>query len=294
MAKETSIPWAHSTFNPWRGCAKISAGCAHCYAAVLARRHPGVLGVWGPHGTRVAASESQWAQPRAWDREAARTGVRRRVFCASMADWLEDWRGPMVGAPTMDAVRARLLDLIRETPHLDWLLLTKRPENFASLVCRSLIAAADEQTIAWGLLWLGGEAPANVWVLATVESQKVARARLEALMSIPARVRGLSVEPLLGPVHLAEACPDWATRLHWVIVGGESGRGRTIRTCDVTWVRSVLSQCQATHMACFVKQLGSRPCCDGQPLRLQHPRGEDPAEWPEDLRVREFPSGNRS
>lgn len=171
---ETSIEWARYTFNPWRGCAKIAPECENCYAAQEAKRFPDNRGKWGPNGTRVVAAESMWKKPLQWNREAEAAGVRERVFCASLSDVFEDWRGPMVdvagrrlwvhdcepkpepfryvpmpkGGPdellpserrnyddgmfrplTIAAVRKRLFELIDRTPWLDWLLLTKRPEN---------------------------------------------------------------------------------------------------------------------------------------------------------------------
>src|SRR5688572_29932027 len=110
------------TFNPWRGCAKVSPGCTHCYAETLSKRNPAVLGTWGKDGVRAIGSDAYWRQPLAWNRAAKQAGERRRVFCASLADVFED-RPDLVGP------RHRLVDLIQLTQHLDWLLLTKRPEN---------------------------------------------------------------------------------------------------------------------------------------------------------------------
>jgi protein gp37 len=155
VAENSNIEWTTHTFNPWRGCTKVSAGCKHCYADTLAGRNPAVLGVWGPKGTRVVAAEKQWREPLGWDKKAKAAGERHRVFCASLADVFEDWTGPMVdstgmklhadrrGMPigddgltpgdrdmTMQDVRLRLFDLIDRTPNLDWQLLTKRPQNW--------------------------------------------------------------------------------------------------------------------------------------------------------------------
>lgn len=200
MGKETTISWTHSTFNPWRGCQKVSPGCAHCYAETLSKRNPKVLGVWGPDGTRVVASEAKWREPLAWDKAAREAGERHRVFCASLADVFED-------RPELAAPRSRLLDLIRDTPSLDWLLLTKRPEN--------IIRLWDDVAPT------GMEYPApNVWLGVSVEDQARADERVPQILAIPAAVRFLSCEPLLGSVDLTKYLAT--SLIHWVIVGGES------------------------------------------------------------------------
>ena len=129
MGAESKIEWTDHTFNPWWGCEKVSPGCAHCYADAFAKR----LGhgttrpkLWGPGSERKVASEAMWREPIKWNRSAEKAGKRARVFCASMADVFED-------RPDLLVPRARLFRLVAATPHLDWLLLTKRPENAARL-----------------------------------------------------------------------------------------------------------------------------------------------------------------
>lgn len=305
MGKKTNIAWTDHTFNPWRGCEKVSPGCANCYAEHWSRRNPKVLGVWGPAGTRLIAAESYWQQPLRWNRQAEREGRRRRVFCASMADVFED-------RPELVAPRVRLFHLIHETPNLDWQLLTKRPENIRRFCGGNGIPRS----------WAENTQP-NVWAMTSVEDQETADRRIPELLKVPARVRGLSVEPLLGPVDLRLGQKDDGQRwerhhfIHWVILGGESGPHA--RPCRVEWVRDLVRQCRATGVACFVKQLGacvtSRlpngecwPGGNGLPpghltfsgdgfgnyhvRGLSDPKGGDPAEWPEDLRVREMPEGD--
>jgi protein gp37 len=138
VAEKTRISWTHHTFNPWRGCAKVSPGCAHCYAEAMAARSPAVLGEWGPGAARVVAAEGYWRQPYKWDREACEAGERRRVFCASLADVFE-------GRPDLAAPRERLWGLVRATPYLDWLLLSKRPENLGAMMPHG----------DWPNVWLG-------------------------------------------------------------------------------------------------------------------------------------------
>ncbi len=265
MAAESKIEWTHATFNPWRGCTKISMGCTYCYAETLAKRNPGVLGIWGPKGTRVVASESYWRQPIRWNQEAREAGERRRVFCASLADVFED-------RDELEEPRDRLWSLMFKTPHLDWLLLTKRPEyarewiNYCSL-------------------------PANAWLGVSVEDQQRANERIPELLKIEASVRFLSVEPLLGPVDLT----PWLKSLDWVIIGGESGH--RARPCNLAWIRSIRDQClQAAGASVFIKQLGSVPMDESvhryglTALALRDAKGGDWSEWPEDLRVREYPT----
>jgi len=348
MGEKTSISWCDSTFNPWRGCAKVSPGCAHCYAETLSRRNPSVLGEWGPDGMRVVASEAKWREPEAWDRVAVAMGGRLRVFCASLADVFEDWPGPMVSAKglplwwcrgslasspipsaglpegcrlaTMADVRERLWQLIRDTPHLDWLLLTKRPENWRK--CWPLRPVPGHVSRNEGDGKRRERFP-NVWLGVSVEDQARADERIPRLLETPAAVRFISAEPLLGPVDLTRLIyrGEWlnpldtannmaAPLIDWVIVGGESGPGA--RPCYLPHVQGLVDQCRAAGVACFVKQLGSRPVlphdracyddpgpghgrpgliCDGShPLRLRDPKGGDSAEWPVSLRVREFPT----
>jgi protein gp37 len=233
----------------------------------MSKRNPAVLGVWGPGGTRVIAAEARWREPLQWDRAAAAAGARRRVFCASLADVFED-------RPDLDAPRARLFRLIDATPHLDWLLLTKRPENFPALLPRR----AD-----------GGVAP-NVWLGVSAENQRRAAERIPLLLAAPAAVRFVSAEPLLTPLDLTPYLAG-SRRVDWVILGGESGGGA--RPFDLAWARSLVAQCRAAGVSCFVKQLGRAAVADGAggrlALRLRHAQGGDQGEFPEDLRVREWP-----
>ena len=270
MGKETGIQWAHHTWNPWRGCARVSPGCDHCYAEAMSRRNPAVLGVWGDPadgGTRVMASTATRRAPLAWDAAARAAGERRRVFCGSLMDFFED-------LPQLLAPRAAALATIDLCRALDWLLLTKRPEN----VYRLLDAAGG---------WRLATRP-QVWVGCTVEDNARARARLPVLAAVPAAVRFVSCEPLLEEVDLS----PWlaAGAVDWVIVGGESSQGgATARGFELEWAESLVGQCRAAGVACFVKQLGSRPIAAGLGLRLADRHGGDPAEWPDWLQVRQFP-----
>ena len=206
--KNSKNTWTDHTFNPWVGCTKVSPGCANCYAEAQDRRWRGDKTRWGEGVPRERTSEAYWRQPLRWNAEAAKSGIRPRVFCGSMCDWL-DSEVPIEWL-------ADLMALIHCTPNLDWLLLTKRPENWHKrlldvMKCRGQIRISAE---VWALLqtcvaWEAGRVvPSNVWLGATVENQEMADKRIPALLRIPAKVRFLSCEPLLGVVDLSKSYPD--------------------------------------------------------------------------------------
>lgn len=372
MSENTKIEWADNTFNPWIGCTKVSPGCAHCYAENTTRarvlRSKGQE-TWGKGKPRSRTSAATWRNPLKWNRAADTirrhcTGcgkdfescwyrepttipcpgcgapavhVRARVF-PSLCDWLDD-EVPIEWL-------ADFLKIIHDTSNLDWLLLTKRPENWRSRIEESNRSIArvgcssdSREHSTWQMCsdWLGGKAPANVWIGASAEDQPRADERIPELLKIPAKVRFLSVEPLLGGVSLTKIGHDYEytdalrglhrqfnsdgqcresklPKIDWVIVGGESGPGA--RACNVEWIRSIVRQCKAAGVPCFVKQLGSVVVSNGCTVpgqhwpesrvlspkhefhfqgevlwrhNLIHKKGGDPMEWPEDLRVREFP-----
>jgi len=240
MADNTEISWADATFNPWVGCTKVSPACDHCYAEGWAKRSG--LVEWGNHPRR-RTSAANWRQPLKWNREAEATGVRKRVFCASLADVFDN----QVPAEW----RADLWRLIDETPNLDWLLLTKRPQNAAKMIEASrravLSAGVDSRHVMWP--W------PNVWVGTTVENQEEADRRIPHLLAVPAARRFLSCEPLLGPIDLGPR-----PTLDWVIAGGESGPGA--RPAHPTWFRSLRDQCQTAGVAFHFKQWGEHAPTD--------------------------------
>jgi len=228
MAKDSAIEWTHHTFNPWWGCTKVSPGCKHCYAETWAHR----VGqdVWGIHAARREMSDGYWRQPLAWNAQAERADRRARVFCASMADVFEDRR-------ELDASRRRLWTVIDTTPHLDWLLLTKRPQNVRRLA-------------PWSSRW-----PRNVWLGTTVETQRWVDKRLPHLLSHPAAVHFLSCEPLLGPLDLTPWLTLGARRVAWVIAGGESGH--RARPMNPEWARAIRDQCTSHGVPFHFKQWGN-------------------------------------
>lgn len=263
------------TFNPVIGCCKISAGCQHCYAEALMDKRYG-RAQWGPNTRRVRTSSSNWKKPLQWNANAKATGRRAKVFCASLSDVFEDH-------PDWIQPRADLFNLIEQTPYLDWLLLTKRIEGWEDRLHEVVREASDGGDML-ASQWLDGDAPDNVWLGTSVENQAAADKRIPELITIPAKVRFLSCEPLLGPLNLEDlayeaAGPAWAgynKLVDWIIVGGESGQ--KARPMQLEWARSLKEQCQAAGIAYFMKQLGG----------ISDKR-HDLADFPEDLRIREFP-----
>ena len=246
MGEQTGIEWCDHTFNPWWGCVRVSPACQHCYAETFAKRTGNA--VWGIDAPRRFFGDKHWQEPVKWNMAAAAAGVRRKVFCASMADVFED-------RTDLQEARGRLFRLIDTTPMLDWLLLTKRPENL------SMMLPAD---------WR--ETPRrHVWFGTTAENETYLHARVERLARVPAAVRFLSYEPALGGLptlwmYLGERGYSASARaLHWVIAGGESGPG--FRTPDAAWFRDVRDQCVDTDTPFFFKQWGGlRPKTGGAVL----------------------------
>lgn len=232
------------TFNPWVGCTKISPACDHCYAENWAKR-TGQAALWT--GDRRRTSFNNWHKPLLWNHRAKTAGVRYRVFCASLADVFDNQIDP--------AWRCDLWDLIYETPHLDWLVLTKRPQNIHKML-----------PATWG-----AEGWPNVWIGTTTENQTELDRRMEALAAIPAAVRFVSAEPLLGPLTFST---KHLLALDWIIVGGESGPNH--RAADPAWFRAILEQARTAGVSFFAKQIGGIVKTKMPPI-------------PEDLMVREFP-----
>ena len=253
------------TFNPWAGCTKVSPGCKHCYAETMAKRNPKTLGVWGPAGTRVRTKPAYWRKPLAWDKAAKAAGYRPRVFCASMADVFEE-------RPELAPWRADLMELITLTPNLDWLLLTKRPENIMSMIDQGInglrLSGRYEAASLWDS-WRAGDELQNVWMGTSTENQDQLKARADELAKVPSAVRFLSCEPLLSDLDLTPwaVCPKclgreggcrWchgtAFAIDWVIAGGESGH--KARPMHPQWARTLRDDCKLLGIPFFFKQWG--------------------------------------
>ncbi len=299
MGTQSKIEWTDHTFNPWIGCTKVSPGCANCYAeSLMDTRYHRVK--WGKGNPRARTSVDNWKLPVRWNRDAAYDEInhadeinlgkdlgeyaRPRVFCASLADWLDD-EVPIEWL-------SDLLKLIHDTPNLDWLLLTKRPGSWRDRMCAAmqhvdsmwLSGKSERSDLA---KWIGGWIeccephrgmallPSNVWVGTTVENQEMADKRIPLLLDIPAKIRFLSVEPMLEPVDLEYSCFNGSDSfgtmpgIHWVICGGESGANK--RPFSIEWARDLRDQCGGGRVPFFMKQVDKvRPI-------------------PEDLMVRQFP-----
>ncbi len=266
MAESTKIEWTDHTFNPWTGCTKVTPGCDHCYAESWAKRSGHVK--WGNHD-RKRTTVDYWKAPTIWNRNAERFeavhGRRQRVFCASLADVFDNQAEPQW--------RIDLFQLIRDTPRLDWLLLTKRPSNIAKML------PAD---------WQDGYP--NVWLGTTAEDQSRYDTRWPQLAAVPSVVRFISYEPALGPLSISEhtSAPDW------LIIGGESGAGA--RPMSARWATDAIRECRTLGVAPFFKQWGhyrNNPTAidralDDHALRLVDPHGKGGGLVDGEL-VREFP-----
>jgi len=255
--ENSKIEWCNHTFNPWWGCSRVSPGCDHCYAATLAKRMRAMT--WETDEPRQIASERTWVSPLDWDRKAKEAGKPARVFCGSMMDVFDNH--------TPDGARERLFRIIKNTPDLRWMLLTKRIGNAAKMLPPD---------------WPG--AYPNAGLMATVVNQTEADRDIPKLLAIPAAWHGISAEPLLGGLDLrgilardcikcegtasvparggGQACPRCfangqfqdPVQINLVIVGGESGPGA--RPMHPDWVRSVRDQCKVAQTPFHFKQWG--------------------------------------
>lgn len=299
------IEWTTHTFNPWWGCMKVSEGCKNCYAAALDNRWNGNDPHWGPNSERKPMSEEYWKKLAKWNTAAKLGGRVDKVFVASMADWAES-NETLKHYPSQLMVhdaRLRLFQAIAIYKNLNFLMLTKRIDNVMPII-ESLHAPlfrhdtfedgnkeylADYREAYYLLTnWLNGNPPENVWIGTSVENQDAADERIPELLKIPAKVRFLSCEPLLGPVDLTDIwvnCPDCygsasipvegggvpcgrclnpyqgkVSGIQWLICGGESGHGA--RPMHPDWARSLRDECKRSGISFFFKQWGEYlPAC---------------------------------
>lgn len=218
VSEKTAISWCDSTFNPWIGCTRVSPACDRCYAARDNERHRWVSEWDGPR--RLTKT---WNEPRKWNRKASKTGYRPRVFCASLADVFDN--------QVPDEWRTDLWQLLRDTPNLRWMLLTKRIGNAKKMLPAQFDVAFP-----------------HVGLMATLANQEEWDRDFDKLMGTPAAWHGVSVEPMLGPINIGNARPDW------IITGGESGPG--FRPLDMAWVRDMRDQCARNGVTFHHKQNG--------------------------------------
>lgn len=283
MGEKTAIAWCSHTFNPWWGCYKVSPGCENCYAEKLAGRF-GYGNMWFESKRRFFG-DKYWNKPIAWDNKAFNSGTRKSVFCGSMCDIFDDPTGDYETAIWLNGERERLWKLILDTPNLDWLLLTKRPENIQGLMYHK---------------WLNPEnIPNNIRIGITCENKAMADKRMKTFLDSWQGKNFVSIEPMLSRIKLkqdwidyldgwctetevdqhGDPCPAQApmNKINWVICGCESGPNA--RPCDIDWVRDLRDQCVVAGTPFFLKQLNigrkliREPFLDGRQW-LQFPEGE--------------------
>ena len=229
MGENSKIEWCDHTFNPWIGCQHVSPGCDHCYAEAQNAFRKWNGGTWGPHAPRKRTSEQNWRNPIKWDAKAREFkrehGHRPRVFCASLADVFDN--------QVPSSWRQDLFALIRECDRLNWLVLTKRPQNIVKML-------PDD----WG------DGYRNVWLGVTAEDQNWFDRRWKHLQIISAVKKFISYEPAIGPLRLPKEGPF----PDWLISGGESGGGA--RPMKPRWARDVIADCRRRGVAPFHKQWG--------------------------------------
>jgi protein gp37 len=229
VADRSAIEWTEATWNPVTGCTKVSPGCAHCYAETFAERWRGVPGHPYEQGFDLRLWPARLHQPLRWTRP-------RVIFVNSMSDLFHE------DIP-VDHVRA-VFDVMVEAEQHTFQILTKRPERLVALA----------QALPW---------PPNVWMGVTIENRRFI-GRADALRTVPAAVRFISAEPLLGP--LIHGDQGWGDNfkgsqlsldgIHWLIAGGESGPRH--RPIDPSWVRDLRDRCRDSQVAFFFKQWGGR------------------------------------
>lgn len=258
MGENTKVPYVHHSFSPWWGCGH---NCLYCFAATFAHRlgysEGGTKGhaLFGPGSRRRFFGERHWSEPLKWNRRAEKRGVRERVLCPTMCDPFEDASSVHEqDGRKLILARGFLLTLIERTPWLDWLVLTKRPGNMATL-----ISQAGRDAV-----------PPNFFPGTTIENQPAADKRVEQLLQVPARRHFVSYEPALGEVNLA----FWLPSIDWVVAGCMSGP--QAEHTDPDWLRDVRDQCVAAGTPYFLKQM----VVDGKLTKMPELDGRQWAEVP--------------
>ena len=284
MGDNSKIEWTDASWNPVTGCSHVSPGCDHCYAETLSHRYQWTTKPWGAQhaAENVQLHPKRLDQPLRWRRP-------RRIFVNSMSDLFHE--------QVPDEFIDRVFTVMLLAPHHVFQVLTKRPERMRDYCCNeatvgSVVSLAAKVAAGFAAVkvthapdHLPGIQLGNCWLGVSVEDQRRADERIPLLLETPAAVRFLSCEPLLAPITFPLPCKGSAFwgGLHWVIVGGESGPGA--RPMEVQWARSIVDQCRAAGVSIFCKQMGSVWARSNGGDR----KGGDPSEWPEDLRLREYP-----
>jgi protein gp37 len=294
----TKIQWTEETWNPIRGCSRVSEGCRNCYAEEIAARFSGPGQAYEGLATRINRDARWTGKVRFIEKrldEPLRWKKPSRIFVNSMSDLFHE--------KVKDEWIDRIFAVMATAGQHTFQVLTKRPARMADYAQaladgrRGLPPVWDER-LRRERHWQG--LPPNVWLGVSVEDQATADERIPLLLKTPAAIRWVSYEPALGPVDFSSWLADG---VDWIVVGGESGPGA--RRFDLAWARETIAQCRAAGVAVFVKQMGSRPIVrrhpvpldgwepvtgqNGQAIRLKNTKGDDMAEWPKALRVRDYP-----
>jgi protein gp37 len=299
----TSIQWTEKTWNPVRGCSLVSAGCTNCYAMKMAHRFSG-KGQPYEGLTELSKRGPRWNGKAVFVPEMADAPLRAKKPTVWFVNSMSDLFHPDITNEQIAAV----FGVMAACPQHTFQVLTKRPKRAAEWfkwveLDRGVDAEQWVQQCAFSLVERFPLHPVkgtfkrfpwpllNVWIGVSAESQETADERIPVLVRLPADVRFVSAEPLLGPIDLRYAAFNGADSfsamagIDCVIAGGESGPGA--RPCNIEWIRSIVQQCSQADVACFVKQLGSKPV--GLDSRLADRKGGDMGEWPTDLQVRQMP-----
>jgi protein gp37 len=316
----TKIQWTERTWNPVRGCSRVSKGCEHCYAETVAHRFNGPGQPYeGLTVVNQSTGEPRWngtvklveehlLDPLKWQKPSM-------IFVNSMSDVFHE--------AVPDDYIDRMFAVMALAPQHTFQILTKRPERMQKYLsdpyryvkidtATRKIGLKGKAAPIQGNLPEGGWPLKNVWLGVSAEDQRTAEERIPILLQTPAAVRWISAEPLLAPVKLplfyVPAGADPAsmnkledaravyiaqlacTEINWVVVGGESGPNA--RPFDLNWAFAIVHQCLEAEVACFVKQLGARPFDGTTPLALIDKKGGSMEEWPEELRIRNYPTLN--
>lgn len=302
MGQSSKIEWTESTWNPVRGCSRVSEGCRHCYAERLASRFSDVGQPFHQFVRTHTNGEPQWTGKVDLIEEHLKDPIRwrkpRRVFVNSMSDLFHE--------NLSDEAIDRVFAVMALCPQHTFQVLTKRPERMLEWATRTRgNHCVEALNIGRGNVRSGSwiDPLENVWLGVSVEDQKTANERIPLLLSTPAAVRFVSYEPALGPVNFQQSAASYycdktviqefkpLLGVDWIIVGGESGPGA--RRFDIAWARNTVAECKEARVSCFIKQVGSVPIERGELWRhepkLRDRKGGDWTEWPEDIRVRQYP-----
>lgn len=303
MGQTSKIEWTDATWNPVRGCSRISPGCINCYAEKIAARFSGagetdqsgeVILSAGPFHTFAGRTPSgpRWTgkvepvqdhllDPLHWR-------LPRRVFVNSMSDLFHE----NLSFEAIDQIFTAMV----AAPQHTYQILTKRSGRMLEYF------RSGRHDNGHGPDRANYHLDQQIWLGVSVENQEYAEARIPRLLQTPASVRFISYEPALGPLSFRWATwgdyqrkPPGRTMRHldgmrgidWVIVGGESGP--SARAFDTQWAQDVVEQCKEAGVACFVKQLGAHVIQGGERRIKKDKKGGDMDEWPHEIRVRQFP-----